>query len=257
MDNEKIKELLISLRGTDTVFTVIQTGKESKRVNGLYKPDTHEILLHNKNFKNDNQLMYTAIHEYTHHLLNIGVNSVRCHNTEFWSLFYDLIETAEQKNIYSRDRSQEIKELESAAHKIEVEIAEAYRSLGKVLQKLHELCEKEGVRYEDVVDHDLQMKRTTAKKAAKAAVMEGNVDKNAGQDMQEQIVEHMCGKQKNTEFIEAVKQKKTIMQIKQSVKKEDGETDYDRLTKEKKRIIKTIDALNLRLATIEDILSEQ
>ncbi|MBP5451845.1 MAG: hypothetical protein J6Y16_06380, partial [Treponema sp.] len=70
MDNEKIKEMLLDIQDTQLEFSVIMTGKESKRVNGLYKPETREILLHNKNFKEDNQLIYTAVHEYTHHLIN-------------------------------------------------------------------------------------------------------------------------------------------------------------------------------------------
>ena len=69
MDNAKIKELLLDIQDTKLDFTVIQSGKESRRVNGLYKPDTHEIILHNKNFKTDNEMIYTAVHEYAHHLL--------------------------------------------------------------------------------------------------------------------------------------------------------------------------------------------
>ena len=57
MNNESIKEMLLSLSECSLDFSVCMTGKESKRVNGLYKPDTHEILLHNKNFKNDNQII--------------------------------------------------------------------------------------------------------------------------------------------------------------------------------------------------------
>ena len=71
MTNEHIKEMLLELEKTDIDFTVTMTGKESKKVNGLYKPTTHEILIHNLNFKNDNQLIYTVIHEYTHHLINV------------------------------------------------------------------------------------------------------------------------------------------------------------------------------------------
>ena len=70
MDNDKIKEMLLNIQESKLEFTVVMTGKESKRVNGLYKPETREILLHNKNFKTDNELIYTAIHEYTHHLIN-------------------------------------------------------------------------------------------------------------------------------------------------------------------------------------------
>ena len=102
MTNEHIKEMLLELEKTDIDFTVTMTGKESKKVNGLYKPTTHEILIHNLNFKNDNQLMYTAIHEYTHHLINVrneknGISSQKgekSHTTEFWAKMDDLVEKA-------------------------------------------------------------------------------------------------------------------------------------------------------------------
>ena len=69
MDNARIKEILLNIKESELDFTVTQTGKESKRVNGLYKPDTHEILLHNLNFKTETELIYTAVHEYTHHII--------------------------------------------------------------------------------------------------------------------------------------------------------------------------------------------
>mgnify|MGYP003305579610 CR=1 FL=1 len=49
MDNQKIKEMLLEIAPSDIDFAVIQTGKESKRVNGFYQPDTHEIFIHNFN----------------------------------------------------------------------------------------------------------------------------------------------------------------------------------------------------------------
>ena len=51
MNNDAIKELLLKLEETSIDFTVTLSGKESNKVNGLYKPETHEIILHNKNFK--------------------------------------------------------------------------------------------------------------------------------------------------------------------------------------------------------------
>ena len=57
MTNERIKEILLDVIECSIDFSVIQTGKESKRVNGFYKPDTHEIFLHNGNFKTENALL--------------------------------------------------------------------------------------------------------------------------------------------------------------------------------------------------------
>ena len=113
MENARIKEILMDIAPTELDFTVTQTGKESKRVNGLYSPDTHEILLHNKNFKTDNQLIYTAVHEYAHHLnaenlLNtLGVAAVynaKVHNQAFWARFNELITIAEEKGDFVNNK---------------------------------------------------------------------------------------------------------------------------------------------------------
>ena len=53
MTNEQIVERLKKLYDCKTEFSVTQTRKTSKKVNGLYKPLTHEIILHNKNFKTE------------------------------------------------------------------------------------------------------------------------------------------------------------------------------------------------------------
>ena len=96
MENEKIKEMLLQVCESNLDFSVVQSGKESKRVNGLYKPDTHEIILHNKNFKTDEQLVYTAVHEYTHHIIaeeqlalygSEYLYNSKVHTQAFWARF--------------------------------------------------------------------------------------------------------------------------------------------------------------------------
>ena len=103
MDNETIKQKLLEIQPTELDFQVILTGKESTRVNGLYNPETREILLHNKNFKEDNQLIYTAIHEYTHHLVNEEklaesggkiMAGGKAHNAAFWAKLHALLPQA-------------------------------------------------------------------------------------------------------------------------------------------------------------------
>jgi Zn-dependent peptidase ImmA (M78 family) len=107
MNQDAVKKMLLDIERATMDFSVVFTGKKSKKVNGLYKYDTFEILLHNKNFSTDGELVYTAIHEYTHHLeherileQNGGkepVTRMRFHNTDFWARFHHLLEIAEQK----------------------------------------------------------------------------------------------------------------------------------------------------------------
>ena len=51
-------------------FTLVFSGKKSKKVDGLYKPAEREILIHNKNMSGDSDLIYTAIHEFAHHIVS-------------------------------------------------------------------------------------------------------------------------------------------------------------------------------------------
>ncbi|MCK4514270.1 MAG: hypothetical protein KAU31_03380, partial [Spirochaetaceae bacterium] len=68
MNQDQVKEQLLRLEDDTEEFFLIFSGKRSKKANGLYHPDTREIILHNRNFESDTALMYTAIHEFAHHI---------------------------------------------------------------------------------------------------------------------------------------------------------------------------------------------
>jgi len=53
MNQDQVKKALLSIADAPQEFSVIFTGKKSGRVNGLYKTDTREILLHNRNFSGE------------------------------------------------------------------------------------------------------------------------------------------------------------------------------------------------------------
>jgi hypothetical protein len=57
MNQDQVKTKLLSIADAPMEFTVIFSGKKSKKVNGLYKPDSREIILHNKNFGDDENLL--------------------------------------------------------------------------------------------------------------------------------------------------------------------------------------------------------
>lgn len=184
MENEKIKDMLLDIQESALEFSVVQSGKESKRVNGLYKPDTREIILHNKNFKTDNQLVYTAVHEYVHHLINeerIQENGgkeppheMRSHTKYFWAKFETLLEVAEKKGYYSIDIA-ESPELEALTKEIREKYIEPNGLLmiefGRALVKAQTLCEQANIRYEDYVDRVLQLPRSTARSVQKVSVL--------------------------------------------------------------------------------------
>jgi len=178
VNNEQIKKALLSIRRSSHDFTVIMSGKKSRKVHGLYKPDSREIIIHNRNFKNDNELMYTAIHEYAHHLqftTSVTPVSARTHTTAFWNLLHTLLFEAESKGIYSNP-FETIEEFRSLTRDIRSRFLEGggalMKELGKLLVKAHELCEKHGTSYPDYLDRVLGLPRTSAAVIVKAHALD-------------------------------------------------------------------------------------
>lgn len=266
MNNEQIKKNLLEIHHSAIEFTVTMSGKASKKVNGLYNPETKEIILHNKNFENDNQLMYTAIHEYTHHILNdellertkgLGkMKSSRSHTNAFWARFHSLLEIAEEKGLYtiSIETSQELQQLTETIKKEYLEKnAKLMSEFGLLLLKAHELCIKEHIRYEDYIDRVLQMPRNEAKHIAKIGAAQlkpelgfenmkllasiGNAEKR--EKAEEQLLQG-----KSPDSVRAFARAKPEI--------EDIKTE---LIKEKSRIEKTIDQLSNRLDEINSNLA--
>ena len=178
MNQDQVKELLLSIEDAPMEFQVIFSGKKSAKVNGLYKSDTREIIIHNRNFKTEggqdnNLLLYTAIHESAHHLHACsrgGGLSARSHTAEFWAIFHALLEKAEEKNIY-RNVFADSPELEKLTETIRdrylAENGKLFKELGEQLLKAHELCEAIGARFEDYVDRVLRIPRVAANMAIK------------------------------------------------------------------------------------------
>ncbi|HOE07438.1 MAG TPA: hypothetical protein PLU33_12705 [Treponemataceae bacterium] len=266
MNNDEIKTMLLSIKESSFEFTVTLSGKESKKVNGLYKPETREIILHNKNFKSDNQLVYTAIHEYTHHVLNeellertkgLGkMSSCRSHTTDFWARFHELLETAEQKGLYviGLDDSPELAELTKEIQENYLEQnAKLMTEFGKLLVKAHELCLSANIRYEDYIDRVLKLPRTAAKTITK--ISSANINPSVGFENMKMIAS-IPNAQKREEAEQQILAGKSPDTVRSVMKKKAEETDIKvQLEKEKNRLEKTINQLTSRLELIEESLA--
>ena len=255
MNNDQIKELLLSLEVTNQDFSVTQSGKESKKINGLYKPGTFEIIIHNKNFTTENQLIYTAIHEYTHHLISSKYKDkgeklpAKSHSTEFWGKFDDLLEIAVSKNLYKRERSESLSTLISEAKEIDKEIVKLQKKLGLLLKEIEKKSNEENVRFEDVVTHDLNMTRSTAKKCIES----NSINSDCGQSELETILK--TNSKKRTEVELLISKGKTINQAKYNSTQSIESNSINKLAKEKNRLEKTINQLQQRLEVVIEQLS--
>jgi hypothetical protein len=272
MNQDRVKELLLSIEDAPMEFQVIFSGKKSAKVNGLYKPDTREIIIHDRNFKaeagqDNGLLLYTAIHEYAHHLHACsqgGRLSARSHTAEFWAIFHALLEKAEAKGIYRNvfADSPELLELtEKIRNNYLVENGKLFKELGEQLLKAHELCEAAGARFEDYVDRVLCIPRTAANMAVK--MFQYDLDPRVGPDN----MRFLAGIRNDEDRAAAEKALiggKSPDMVKTAVKgapvlpakpprQEDVKT---RLKKEKTRLERTIASLSKRLGEIEKELGE-
>ncbi len=268
MNNDKIKEILLELEEPSIDFSVTMTGKESKRVNGFYKPDTHEIFIHNLNMKNDNQIIYTAIHEYTHHLMTIKKQETdpnygsgcRVHTQEFWAKFGDLLGIAEQKGYYSIgwENSPELKALtEDIKTNYLAKNGQLMQEFGKKLAQAYELCVAAEIRYEDYIDRVLCLPRNAEKDIRKVAAVEVNpsigfenmkVVASVKKKDERQAVEQ--------EFLQGGKSPSSVREMmKVQSAKQRSEDPKSKLEREKNRLEKTIAQLTQRLELVEESLA--
>lgn len=172
MNQDEAKKALIDLRPPKVDFTLIYSGKESHQVNGLYKPASHEIILHNRNFKSDNALFYTAMHEYAHHIMvtEHGATGSRSHTNAFWATLHELANIAEAKGLYVRPaKVKEVATVNATITDLIRQSGEIMKAIGRALVEAQAACAKNGVRFEDYVQRDLKQTLPWAKACMLAA----------------------------------------------------------------------------------------
>jgi hypothetical protein len=261
MNQDTVKEKLQSIHESPLEYKVIFSGKKSKRVNGLYRSIHREIIIHNRNFDNDegkqneNCLMFTAIHELAHHVMisEKGKKSARAHSQDFWATFHNLLDVAEKKGVYKADIDAETEKLLNDARDISRQIAELQRELGKVLIAIGESCEKNGLRHEDIIERKAQIGKTSADVAVAAYNMG---DQEIGIDLQTEAARQR-NDDKRAAIIAAGHEGKSVVQAKKSTgstKPVDAEDETESLIREKRRIERTVETLTRRLQELEEQL---
>ncbi|MGP1438756.1 MAG: hypothetical protein ACTTKH_06765 [Treponema sp.] len=259
MNQDKVKNILLQIEDTKLDFSLIFSGKASKKVNGLYKPNEREIILHNKNFANDNELIYTAIHEYTHHKICEleGIShSKRQHTTKFWSMFHRLLGIAEEKGFY-KIGMEEGTELEEITKRIRdvlmVQDGHLMKELGGLLIKARKLCKEAHVRYEDYIDRVLKLPRSTATSMEKMYAFD--VDPSIGYDAMKSVANITNSeKRKEAEALYTSDNSPAIVKTRLNNKKEEDERTT--LEKERNRLERTIETMQIRLEEVNNRLIE-
>jgi len=263
MNQDKVKQLLLKLDSNVPDFCMTFSGKKSFKVDGLYKPETAEIIIHNKNFRGENALLYTAIHEFAHHIQftrESGKVSTRAHTNVFWNIFHKLLGIAEEmgihQNIFKSDP-----DFIALSQKMKSEFLSVnghlMKEFGSLLLSAFKLCHEKEVSFEDFVDRELGLHRTDAKTIMKTFTLDINPEigyenmkiasRVKDDDIRKQVVEAFTVG-KSPDMVKAEYCKKLPQQ-------DEDETDI--LRKEKERIRLTMDRLKIRLAEINQKLNEQ
>jgi hypothetical protein len=271
MNQDQVKEALLSIEDAPLEFSVIFSGKKSKKVNGLYKPDSREIIIHNRNFSEsgENLLLYTAIHEYAHHLdacSRGGKLPGRVHSAQFRAILHTLLEKAETKGLYKNvyAASPELSALtETIREKYLKENGLLMKELGEQLLEADKLCTEIGGRFEDYVERVLCIPRQAAEVAIR--MYRYGLDPATGPDN----MRFLAGIRNNDERAaaeQALLGGKSPDEVKTAVRnpekpllpvKPPSEDDIkERLEKEKQRLERTIGNLNKRLNEVEKELNE-
>ena len=264
MNQDKVKQKLLLIEDAPMEFSVIFSGKKSRKVNGLYKVDSREIIIHNRNFKEgaagENLLLYTAIHEYAHHLHACsqgGSLPSRAHTSEFWAIFHALLEKAETKKVYHDvfAASPELTALtETIRKKFLRENGSLVKEMGKHLLKANELCTALGVRFEDYVDRMLRIPRTAANMAIKMFNYDLNPETGAdNMRFLAGIRDDDDRKAAETALIGG----KSPDSVKTNLRKKPEEDDpMVQLEREKNRLERTIETLSKRLEQVKKELKK-
>jgi hypothetical protein len=255
MNNEQIKEQLLHIRPSDQPFSVVLSGKASKKVNGLYKSDSREIVLHNKNFQNDNELMHTAIHEYAHHLQftdsPLPVSS-RAHTVHFWSLFHGLLSDAEKLGMY-RSPFETVEELAELTRRIKEKFlgvnGQLMKEMGRLLLEAQQVCEKHRVDFKDYLDRVLNLPRASARTAMRSHALD--LDPRIGFDNMRTLVA-VADPVKRKEAEDALLSGLSPDSVKEGLRGEPPARDADqRLKEERERLERQIARLRRRIEEID------
>ena len=261
MNQDQVKQILLRLDPDVPDFSLTFTGKKSFKVDGLYKPENAEILIHNKNFRGDNALVYTAIHEFAHHIQftkGEGKVSIRAHTNVFWNIFHNLLNTAEEKKLYENVYKTD-PDFIALTKRIREEFLSVnghlMKDFGAVLLNVFRLCHEKEVSFEDYVDRELALHRTEAKTIMKTFTLDINPEIGyENMKIASRVRDDEVRKEVETAFT-TVGKSPDMVKAEFCHRPPAKEDEAQVLKSEKDRIHKTMDRLAIRLAEINQKLN--
>ena len=260
MNQDQVIEQLLRIEKKVEDFVLTFSGKISSKIDGLYMPDQKEIIIHNKNFKSDNAIMYTAIHEFAHHIQFTTSPlpvSARAHGSKFWDIFHNLLLKAEQKGVY-RNAFSEHNDFIFMTGKIKenylIKDAKLMKEFGGLLLEAFVLCQEKEVSFDDYMDRGLQLHRTSAKSIMNVFVKD--VKPAIGFENMKTVARIKDDDIRSLAF-DAFSEGKSPDMVKAAYCRNPGpDGALEALMKEKERIERGLDRLTTELVKVERRISE-
>jgi len=266
MDQETVKKKLLEVRNDVPPFDLIFSGKMSRKVHGLYKPDESLIILHNKNFSSEGQYLYTALHEFAHHIhftMTSAVVSSKSHTTQYWSIFHQLLADAEKKGIYTNIFKKDPRFLELTDRIRRTYLTphgDLMKNFGNALLEAFALCTESGAAYEDYLDRELGFGRNDATACIRSH--QYDLDTSVGFDAMK-VASRIKDADLRTEVIDAYKEGQSTPVVKTNIISPDRyeqplepEDPKKKLVLEKEKLEKSIAQMIAKLEYIEKRLNE-
>lgn len=263
MNQDQLKEKLLTLAEVPD-FTLVFSGKKSKKVDGLYKPATREIIIHNKNMEGDTDLMYTAIHEFTHHVVSSMSGGVvlsnRCHTAQFWAVFHQLLEKAEKTGLYDnpfRTDSEFLELTSKIKNEFLIPNGSLMRELAEILNNARNLCLKNHLSFDDYVDRELGIPKTTANTLLR--IEKYDVDPSIGYDNMKTVAS-VKDDAKRESVQKAFQEGESVDTVKNNIIHERTEikiSPVDKLEAEKTKLEKAIENLQKKLQMVDKMLKDE
>ena len=264
MNQDQLAEKLRTLADVPP-FTLVFSGKKSKKVDGLYKPATQEILIHNKNMSGDSDLIYTAIHELAHHVVSCQNGNItlsnRCHTAKFWATFHQLLKKAEEIGIYQNPFKSDqtfIQLTKRIKENFLQKNGTIMKDFAKVLNEARNMCIERHLSFEDYVDRELGMEKSTANTLLR--IEKYDVTPTIGYDNMKTVAA-MKDAHKREEAVHAFMEGESSDSVKTSiirpVAKVEKVSPVDHLEAERIRIQKAIEGLQKKLQIVDKMIENE
>ena len=246
-------------------FTLVFSGKKSKKVDGLYKPATREILIHNKNMTGESDLIYTAIHEFAHHVVSCQNGNItlsnRCHTAKFWATFHQLLKRAEETGIYSNPFKSDqtfVQLTKRIKENFLQKNGTIMKEFAKVLNEARNICIDRHLSFEDYVDRELGMEKTTANTLLR--IEKYDVTPEIGYDNMKTVAS-MKDDHKREAAVQAFMEGESSDSVKTSITrpvvKVEPVSPVIHLEAERQKIEKAIEGLQKKLQIVDELIEKE